>query len=81
VGAAGGLIIGLIVAAAGVSILVDVKGFGSRAIRLSLLAGAPPWKSNPNPDSERVERHRVLFGAGVTVVGLLAVAASAAGLA
>jgi hypothetical protein len=76
-----GLIFGLIVAAVGLSILVDLRGFGSRAIRLSLYAGAPPWKSNARPDPGRVERHRIMFGAGVTVVGLLAVAASAAGLA
>jgi hypothetical protein len=53
-GAVSRVILGLIVMGVGLSILVDVRGFGSRAIRLSLYTGAPLWKSNARPDPEHV---------------------------
>jgi hypothetical protein len=76
----GGAILGLIVVVVGLMILIDVRGFGSWAMRLSLYSGAALWKSNARPEPERVDFHRALFGAGVTAVGLMTVAASVAGL-
>lgn len=76
-----GVIVGLIAVVVGLAVLFDVRGFGSRAIRLSLHAAAPPWKSDPRPDLERVDLHRTRFGAGLVAIGLVIVTASAVALA
>ena len=71
--ALGGFSLGVAVLGVGVSILLDLGGFGTRAIRLSLYGSAPPWSRNPEPSPKRVERERVTFGSSVTLTGLVIV--------
>lgn len=75
--ALGALSIGVALLGVGMSIVLDLGSFGTRAMRLSLYAGAPPWGRDPEPSPERVGWHRVTFGSGVTLLGLVVVVLSA----
>jgi hypothetical protein len=74
--ALGGFSLGVALLGVGVSVVIDLGGFATRAIRLSLYTGAPPWR-NAQPSAERVGRHRVIFGSGCMLLGLVIVALSA----
>ena len=76
-----GLLVGLCVFGVGSSIVLDLRGFGTRAIRLSLYAGASPWNRSPEPSPERVDRDRVIFGCGVALIGLVIAGVSVLALA
>jgi hypothetical protein len=80
-GAALVLVAGLLSVAAGVSILLDLRRFGTRLISLSLYTSAPIWKKDARPGPERVDLHRAMFGSGVTLVGLVIAVSSASALA
>jgi hypothetical protein len=69
-------VFGLAIVGLGVSIALDFWGFGTKAIRLSLMAAAPPWISKSEPSIERVSSHRVSFAWGVTLVGVVVVVVS-----
>jgi hypothetical protein len=69
-------VFGLAIVGLGVSIALDFWGFGTKALRLSLRAAAPPWISKSEPSIERVSSHRVSFGWGVTLVGVVVVVVS-----
>jgi hypothetical protein len=75
------LVLGVAVLGVGVSIVFDLRDFGTRAIRLSLYTGAPAWSRNPEPSLERVDSHRVTFGSGVALLGLVILVASVLNLA
>jgi len=76
-----GLLVGLCVLGVGAAMVFDLRGFGTRAMRLSLYTGASPWNRNPEPSPERVDRHRVIFGSGVALIGLVIACVSVLALA
>jgi len=80
-GAASGLVVGLLALSAGVSILLDLQGLGTRLMSFTLYTSAPIWKKDARPTPERVYLHRLMFGSGVTLVGLVIVISSASSLA
>jgi hypothetical protein len=65
------LLIGLVVSSVGLALVFDFRRLGSRLIADNTCLSAAPWSLNPKPRPEDVEDHRVAFGVGVALVGLV----------
>ena len=70
------MFLGLVVLGVGVSFVLGVRGFGTRAIRLSLYTSALPWNRQPEPTPERIGRQRLAFGFGLVLIGVIAIVAA-----
>lgn len=69
-------ITGVLVLALGAGIALDFKDLGTKMMRFNLFLAAPPWSKDPEPDPDRVEMHRLLFGCGTAFLGLIVLISS-----